>query len=218
MFFWIENVYINRRGGKMNIKEIGFFIKGQRKKLGMTQEELSSEIGVSSKTVSKWECGNGLPDVSLMIPLCEKLGINVNELLSGKLLTEQEYQQHAEENMLQELAERKNNHLMVIIQVILGIMFIMAMVAIIVFTSLFEMEDYLRAIIVATAIVLMIFGIVLLCIADIHTGYYECKNCKTRFIPSVKAYVFGPHTITTRRLKCPCCGKKTFCKKVFSKK
>ncbi len=70
----------------MNQKKIGKFIAELRKERKLTQKELSEKLGISEKTVSKWECGNGLPEVAYMEPLCNILGITVNELLSGEYL------------------------------------------------------------------------------------------------------------------------------------
>ena len=83
----------------MDQLKIGKFIAQTRKEKGLTQKQLADALMISDKTVSKWECGNGLPEVSLMLPLCEKLGITVNELLSGKSLTSSEYQKNAEEKL-----------------------------------------------------------------------------------------------------------------------
>ena len=63
--------------------KIGRFIAKMRKEKPYTQRQLADMLGISDKTVSKWETGNGLPDVSLMMPLCDLLQISVNELLSG---------------------------------------------------------------------------------------------------------------------------------------
>ena len=57
----------------------------QRK--NMTQRQLADILEISDKTISKWECGKGLPEVQLMMPLCNLLGINVNELLSGEKIS-----------------------------------------------------------------------------------------------------------------------------------
>lgn len=72
--------------------KIGRFIAKMRKEESYTQRQLADILGISDKTVSKWETGNGLPDVSLMMPLCDSLHISVNELLSGERLTDSEYQ------------------------------------------------------------------------------------------------------------------------------
>lgn len=62
----------------------GATIRQLREKRNLTQEELSSKVGVSSKTISKWETGKGLPDISLLQPLAEALGISVIELMNGE--------------------------------------------------------------------------------------------------------------------------------------
>ncbi|MDD2957143.1 MAG: helix-turn-helix transcriptional regulator [Lachnospiraceae bacterium] len=84
----------------MNQVLTGKFIADERKKKGYTQTELADKLGISNRTVSKWETGNGFPDVSLLLPLCDELGITVNELLSGEKLSEDEYEKKAEENMM----------------------------------------------------------------------------------------------------------------------
>ena len=65
-------------------EKIGHFIAQERKRLGLTQRELADILEVSDKTISRWETGLGLPDMSLILPLCEALGISADELLSGK--------------------------------------------------------------------------------------------------------------------------------------
>lgn len=61
----------------------GRFIAAERKRQGRTQRQLAEALGISDKTVSKWECGNGFPEVSLLLPLCQALEVSVNELLTG---------------------------------------------------------------------------------------------------------------------------------------
>ena len=65
----------------------GNTIKALREKTGRTQAELAEAIGVSSKTISKWETGRGLPDISLMQPLAQALGVSVIELMNGEQIT-----------------------------------------------------------------------------------------------------------------------------------
>ena len=84
----------------MEQKKIGQFIAELRKEQELTQQELAERIGVSNKTVSKWECGNGMPDISSIIPLCQVLNITVNELIAGERLTRENYPQKADENMM----------------------------------------------------------------------------------------------------------------------
>lgn len=87
----------------------GKFIAELRKSHGMTQLQLAEKLGVSDKTVSRWECGKGMPELSILMPLCEVLEINVNELLSGEFLTQESYSQKAEENMLNLIQETTEN-------------------------------------------------------------------------------------------------------------
>ena len=84
----------------MNQEKIGKFIAKLRKEKNMTQQELSNKIGVTDRAVSKWENGRGLPDISLIQPLCVELDISINELLSGERLKKEEYQEKLEENIL----------------------------------------------------------------------------------------------------------------------
>lgn len=88
--------------------KIGRFIAAMRKEQSFTQKQLAEQLGISDKTISKWETGNGMPEVSLMLPLCEALKINVNELLSGERLTEHNYHARAEENMVKLIQEKDN--------------------------------------------------------------------------------------------------------------
>ena len=78
----------------------GKFIAEMRKEQNMTQRQLADALLISDKTVSKWECGKGLPEVSLMLPLCDILKITVNDLLSGRRVSEGEYKMKAEENIM----------------------------------------------------------------------------------------------------------------------
>ena len=92
----------------MDQVKIGQFIGICRREKNLTQRQLADLVGVSDKAVSKWETGRGLPEASSMAPLCEALGINVNELLRGERITGEEYQEKAEETMVK-LAEMKED-------------------------------------------------------------------------------------------------------------
>ena len=63
--------------------KIGRFIAARRRERGMTQRELAEALGLSNRTISKWECGDGLPDLANILPLCELLGVTADELLRG---------------------------------------------------------------------------------------------------------------------------------------
>lgn len=84
----------------MDLVKIGKFIAEMRKKQGFTQKELADILGVSDKTVSKWETGRSMPDNTILLKLCQSLAISVNELLSGEALPEEHYKGKAEKNMV----------------------------------------------------------------------------------------------------------------------
>lgn len=91
----------------MNQILTGKFIADERKKKEYSQTELADKLGISNRTVSKWETGKGFPDVSLLLPLCEELNINVNGLLSGERLSKEEYEKKAENNMVTIIEKNK---------------------------------------------------------------------------------------------------------------
>lgn len=68
----------------MEQEMIGKFISACRKEKGLTQMQLAEKLNITNRAVSKWETGKSMPDVSLMLDLCNILGITVNELLSGE--------------------------------------------------------------------------------------------------------------------------------------
>ena len=80
--------------------KIGKFIAELRKSKNMTQQQLTEKIGVSFKTVSKWETGRGMPELSTLKPLSDELGITINELLNGEKIKKEEYLNKLEENMI----------------------------------------------------------------------------------------------------------------------
>lgn len=84
----------------MDFKKTGQFIQARRKEKELTQRQLAELLEISDKTVSKWETGRGIPDVTLMPRLCQILAISVNELLSGEALSLKEYPEKAEVNMI----------------------------------------------------------------------------------------------------------------------
>lgn len=84
----------------MDTIKIGKFIAENRKKNEMTQAQLGEKIGVTAKTISRWENGNYMPDISLLKPLSEELGISLNDLLSGETVDKEDYQNKFEENIL----------------------------------------------------------------------------------------------------------------------
>jgi transcriptional regulator with XRE-family HTH domain len=84
----------------MNQEKIGKFIAKCRKDKKMTQSELSEKLGVTDKSIGNWENGRNMPDLSLFKPLCDVLGITINDLLSGEKISKDKYQERFEENIV----------------------------------------------------------------------------------------------------------------------
>lgn len=84
----------------MDSKKIGAFIAVNRKKKGLTQEQLGEKLGVSNKTISRWENGNYMPDLSLIEPLCKELEISLNEFLAGGEIEKEKVIEYSEQNLL----------------------------------------------------------------------------------------------------------------------
>ena len=91
----------------MDLVKIGKYIAGKRKNLGMTQKQLAEKIGMSDKSVSKWERGICLPDVSLYFDLCSLLGISVNEFLAGEDIVHENIEKKSEENIISVVTDSK---------------------------------------------------------------------------------------------------------------
>lgn len=193
--------------------KIGKFISQMRKEKGLTQKQLGEELLISDKTVSKWETGKGLPEVSLMLPLCEKLGININELLTGERIPDEDYKKKAEENIMDIMREKEENIKKIIIEAIVCGVTILAGCTLITVAGLAEMKAWQRVLLIVIAIIVMTGGIAVAAIEDMSAGTYECSHCGARFVPSAKSYIFGAHTITKRKLTCPKCGKRSYCKR-----
>ena len=105
----------------MDQVKIGKFISDARKAKGYTQKQLSELLGISDKTISKWECGNGFPEASLLLPLCNELEITVNELLTGERISQQNYKKKAEENMVNMIREKEENKQKILLTTIIGV-------------------------------------------------------------------------------------------------
>lgn len=193
--------------------KIGKFIAQLRKEQSLTQRQLADIIGISDKTISKWETGKGLPEVSLMMPLCDTLRINLNELLSGQRLTDSEYKKKAEANMMDLVKEREENKKKIILAAIECTLTILSGTTFILLSGLLEMDIWLRVLLIIIAVIVMAGGIGVAVALDMSAGTFECTKCGMRFVPAPGAYIAGPNMITKRKLKCPSCGETSYCRK-----
>ena len=83
----------------MDLAKVGAFLAQLRREKGYTQEQLGEKLGVTNKTVSRWENGNYLPGAEALLALSGEYGITINEILCGERFGQAEYQQRAEETL-----------------------------------------------------------------------------------------------------------------------
>ena len=198
--------------------KIGKFIAECRKKNNLTQMQLAEKLNITDRAISKWENGKAMPDSSIMLDLCNELKISVNELLSGEMIDMKEYDKKSEELLL-ELAkqdELKNKKLMTSMWTILITSAIFYIGILLLAVNILEEGILLGTIICVSTIIFLIAGFIALKI-ELDAGYYECKNCHHKFIPTYKEVMLAMHMSTTRYLKCPKCHKRSWVKKVMFK-
>ena len=203
----------------MDQVKIGKFISDERKAKGYTQKQLSELLGISDKTISKWERGNGFPEASLLLPLCNELEITVNELLTGERISQQNYKKKAEENMVNMIREKEENKQKILLTTIIGVISTITFVTLLLVVCFYTDVITLPIKIVLMIIAISVFGIGLYVAmwGDRKIGYFKCRNCNELFTPTFMQYNMGMHLLSTRYLKCPHCKTRTWCRKVMTK-
>ena len=200
----------------MDQQKTGKFIAEMRKEQGLTQRELAERLMISDKTVSKWECGNGLPEVSLMLPLCEILKVSVNELLTGKRLQSSEYKKNAEDNLMKLINEKEHAKRSLWLGIIALVPAFLAGITLIMIAGYIYLEVWQRVVLIVIAVLTIAAGLTVAVVLEVHSGAFECAKCGKRFMPTTAAYLAGMHTATRRYLKCPYCGQSSMCLRRFS--
>ena len=133
----------------MDLVKIGKYIVGKRKALGMTQKQLAEKLNMSDKSVSKWERGICLPDVSVYMELCEILGISINEFLAGEDIDAENVEKKSEDNIIQVAkdSKKKQKNLKSILAVVTTFTVIMVLVLGAVFVhKMMEPKNYITAV------------------------------------------------------------------------
>ena len=202
----------------MDLIKIGKFIADCRKEKKLTQEQLAEKLYITDRAVSKWERGLSLPDADKMIDLCNILDINVNELLSGEKIDMKDYEKKTEELLLEltKQEENKNKRLLMDMWILLISSTLFYTGILVISAIAFGEGEIFGTITVVSTIVLIIVCFYALKL-ELEAGYYECKKCHHRHIPTYTQVLIAPHLSTTRYLKCPKCGKRSWSKKVMTK-
>lgn len=129
----------------MDQAKIGKYIAGKRKALGLTQAQLAGKLGMSDKSVSKWERGICLPDVSVYMRLCDILGITLNEFIAGEDIDIKEIPLKSEENLMQVAADAgKKRKKLIAISLILAIIALILGMALFLHFAFLPTKDHMR--------------------------------------------------------------------------
>ena len=200
----------------MNQIKIGKFIATCRKNQNLTQMQLAEKLNITDRAVSKWETGRALPDSTIMIELSNILKITVNELLLGEQIIMDNANQKNEQIILEMAKEIESKNK--IVWTNMWIIMIISMIGLIgsLFLVAFFMEEGIWQIvaIIGAGVIFLIPCFYALKL-EVSVGVYKCKKCDTEIVPTYKEALNAMHMGFTRYLKCPKCGKRTWCKKVI---
>ena len=202
----------------MNQIKIGRFIAERRKSASLTQAQLAEKLGITDKAVSKWERGVAMPDTSIMLQLCDILGISVNELLSGEKVNMENNNQKNEQlllDMAKEL-EKKNKTIWFSMWAIM-IVSMIGLLASMFIAAFFIPEGPWQLVVILAACIVFLVPCFYALKLEISVGAYKCKHCGHEIIPTYSQALNAMHMGTTRYLKCPNCHKRSWCKKVLKK-
>ena len=202
----------------MDQTRIGRFIADRRKKASLTQMQLAEKLNITDRAISKWENGKSLPDSSIMLELCDVLGISVNDLLSGEVVTMENYNKEIEKNLLDMIKQKEQaDKRLAAAEVFIGITATIVLFALVFVAAFVQMETWLKIALIVSGFILFLAGCFYALRLEQVAGYYMCKHCKHSYVPTYKAASMAMHMGKTRYMRCPQCGKKSWQKKVFHK-
>ena len=203
----------------MDYNKIGTFIAAERKAKKLTQAKLAEKIFVSEKTISKWENGNGIPDTNTLPKLCEVFGVTMNELLNGERISSEEYANKAESELLKLQKEKEqSDKRLLVAEIVIGSITTLAflfMLEIALF-AIYELGYLVMPIVtIVLGVILFLTGISFCLYIEQKAGFYVCKKCGYKHVPSFKQVLFAMHMGRTRYMKCPHCQQKSWQNKVI---
>ena len=201
----------------MDIEKIGRFIAGRRKNAGLTQLQLAEKLGITDRAVSKWERGRALPDSAIMLELCDILQVTVNDLLSGEIVTMENYNKEMEQKLLELVKEKEQKDKQLLtLEWIIGIFSTLILLIPIIIAAYVPMEkEWVRYVITFSGFIPCFIGFFFALKIEQLAGYYACSKCGHRYVPTFKAASLSMHMGRTRYMRCPKCGKKSWQKKVL---
>lgn len=198
--------------------KIGKFIAQCRKEKNMTQMQLAEKLNITDRAVSKWENGKAMPDSSIMLELCGMLGISVNDLLSGEVVTVNHYDEKMEKNLLEIVRQKEEaDKRLLSLEVVIVSAALVVMLALGMIARLVQMEEWLRYVLILIGFLPILVLMPFMIRIEQKAGYYQCAKCGHKYIPRYSSVLWAMHMGRTRYMKCPVCGKHSWNKKVLKK-
>ena len=198
--------------------KIGKFIADCRKKKGMTQMQLAERMNVTDRAVSKWENGRSMPDSSIMLELCDVLGISVNDLLHGEVVQMEEYNKKTEELLLESVRQKEeSDRRMLAFEIVIGVLSVVILLGFNLIAAYLPMDTWLRITFAVSGFVIGLIGLFFALRIEQTAGYYECAKCHHKYVPRYASALFAMHMGRTRYMKCPHCGKRSWQRKRINK-
>ena len=198
--------------------KIGKFIAWKRKEQNLTQAQLAEKLGITDRAVSKWETGKSLPDASIMLEMCALLGITVNDLLCGEVVSMENYNEQMEKSLIEMVRQKEiSDKRFLKMEIVIGLtssFFFFAMIAVGIIFMLLNMPVWAFFLPVGVGLLQFIICMAFALHIEQVAGYYECAKCGHRYVPTYKAVSLAMHMGRMRYMKCPNCGKKSWQKKV----
>ncbi len=202
----------------MDLTKIGNFIAKRRKAVNLTQMQLAEKLNITDRAVSKWETGKAMPDSSIMLDLCAILKITVNELLSGESLKMENYDKKLENNLIAMAKQKEQaDKILLRLEIVVTTICITLLVGLCAIAAYVQMEEWLRYVLIAMGLVPVLVVCPFMIKIEQTAGYYECKHCGNKYIPSYNSVFMAMHMGRTRYMKCPKCAKYSWQKKVINK-
>ena len=198
--------------------KIGKFIAERRKSKKLTQAQLAEKLAITDRAISKWETGKSMPDSSIMLELCDILQITVTDLLYGEVVSMKNYNKETENKLIEMVKEKEqSDRQLLTFEWIIGILSVLVLLIPVMIASYLPMEDWLRITLVIAGFIPALIGLGFALKIEQVAGYYECKECGHKYVPSFRSVLFAMHINRTRYMKCPHCHKKSWQKKFISK-
>ena len=201
--------------------KIGKFIAEKRRERGLTQAELAERLSITDRAVSKWENGRSMPDSSIMLALCKELKISVTDLLYGEVVSMENYNEKLEKQLLEAVKQKEDaDKRLLALEWVVGILSCVVLIVPIIIGSYLPenaIEDWQRILLVFSGFIPCFVGFAFAIRIEQVAGYYECRHCGNKYVPSAKSMWLSMHMGRTRYMKCPKCGKRFWQKKVIRK-